>query len=329
MIKMTLLNLKKFSFLGKLIISTTLISFLFYKLNVKTVIGMLNQISIPVLFSVIALTLFASVLLALRLQIILISAQPVSRSFEALWKITNIGLFFNQTMPSSIGGDIVKIWLLKLSGVSIQDATSSVTLERLLGFIALGILLGMGFIFQWDLLKNALIIIPLMLSVIIVIISIMLIILIPIFPNRWLNFKLTSFINPYVKSMKETIQILYFNKINLFRLSAISIGLHLLHITIIRLICKSLGFDLLWIQCFVAIPLMFLVSSLPISVAGWGVREGISVATLTVFSIKEEFALAMSVTYGLLQILGSLPGLVYWISSKSKAIVPLETLTNK
>ena len=318
--------MKKFIFLGKLIISATLISLLFYKLDVKAAIGMINQISISVLFGTLGLTLFASILLTLRWQIILIKVQSTLRSFETLWKITNIGLFFNQAMPSSIGGDVVKIWLLKLSGVNIENATSSVALERLLGFIALGILLGIGVIFQWNLLKNTLIIIPLMLSTLIIIISIMLIILMPIFPDRWLNFNLMSFINPYAKSMKEMTQILYSNKINLLGLLAISIGLHLLHITIIRLICNSLGFDLSWIQCFVAIPLMFLISSLPISVAGWGVREGISVATLTVFSVKEEYALAMSVIYGLLQILGSLPGLIYWISSKSKAIAPLETL---
>lgn len=318
--------MKKFIFLSKLIISAALISLLFYKLDIKAAVETINKIPISILLITLGLTLFASILLTLRWQIIL-RAQSNLTSFDVLWKITNIGLFFNQTMPSSIGGDVVKIWLLKLSGVNIENATSSIALERLTGFIALGLLLGIGTSSQWALLKNTLIIAPLILSAIIIIISIMLITFIPIFPNRWLNFKLMAFISPYVKSMKEMTRILYSNKINFFELLVISIGLHLLHITIMRLICNSLGFDLSWIQYFVTVPLMLLVSSLPISFAGWGIREGISVATLTIFSVKEEFALAMSVIYGLLQILGSLPGLAYWISNKSKSITPLEMLS--
>lgn len=51
---------------------------------------------------------------------------------------------------------------------------------------------------------------------------------------------------------------------------------------------------------FVAVmPAVAFVSALPISVGGWGVREGMMVAGLAMFSVPGETAVALSISYGL------------------------------
>ena len=51
---------------------------------------------------------------------------------------------------------------------------------------------------------------------------------------------------------------------------------------------------------FMAImPVIAFVSALPISIGGWGVREGMMVAGLSLFSVAPDSAVALSISYGL------------------------------
>jgi len=41
-----------------------------------------------------------------------------------------IGAFFNQTLPSSIGGDAVRLWLVPRGGAGWRAATFSIFVDR-------------------------------------------------------------------------------------------------------------------------------------------------------------------------------------------------------
>src|ERR1700748_2261121 len=47
-----------------------------------------------------------------------------------------IGTFFNQTLPSSIGGDAMRLWLLARGGAGWRTATYSIFVDRALGFFS-------------------------------------------------------------------------------------------------------------------------------------------------------------------------------------------------
>src|SRR2546423_12527217 len=52
-----------------------------------------------------------------------------------------IGTFFNQTLPSSIGGDAVRLWLVARGGAGWRAATYSIFVGRAIGLIALAIMI--------------------------------------------------------------------------------------------------------------------------------------------------------------------------------------------
>jgi uncharacterized membrane protein YbhN (UPF0104 family) len=52
-----------------------------------------------------------------------------------------IGTFFNQTLPSSIGGDAVRLWLVARDGAGWRAATYSIFVDRAIGLIALAIII--------------------------------------------------------------------------------------------------------------------------------------------------------------------------------------------
>jgi uncharacterized protein (TIRG00374 family) len=73
----------------------------------------------------------------------------------------------------------------------------------------------------------------------------------------------------------------------------------------VALLGTGLGLDIDPLFFVAAMPLVAFVSSLPITVGGWGVREGMMVLGLGVFGVKAESALALSVVYGIAGVLVS------------------------
>src|SRR5450631_3965315 len=52
-----------------------------------------------------------------------------------------IGAFFNQTLPSSIGGDAVRLWLIARAGAGWQPAAYSIFVDRAIGLIVLAVVI--------------------------------------------------------------------------------------------------------------------------------------------------------------------------------------------
>src|SRR5205807_3497476 len=52
-----------------------------------------------------------------------------------------IGSFFNQTLPSAIGGDAVRLWLVARAGAGWRAATYSIFVDRAIGLIALAVII--------------------------------------------------------------------------------------------------------------------------------------------------------------------------------------------
>src|ERR1700759_1772476 len=52
-----------------------------------------------------------------------------------------IGAFFNQTLPSAIGGDAVRLWLVARAGAGWRASTYSIFVDRAVGLIALAIII--------------------------------------------------------------------------------------------------------------------------------------------------------------------------------------------
>ena len=62
-----------------------------------------------------------------------------------------------------------------------------------------------------------------------------------------------------------------------------------------------------------------LVALIPVSLGGWGVREGAFVVLLGFYGVAPEQGLIVSVLFGLALLAASLPGLALWLSQPARA----------
>src|SRR5437879_11125547 len=65
-----------------------------------------------------------------------------------------IGTFFNQTLPSSIGGDAVRLWLVARGGAGWRAATYSIFVDRAIGLIALAIIIVASLPWSYNLISD-------------------------------------------------------------------------------------------------------------------------------------------------------------------------------
>jgi hypothetical protein len=81
-------------------------------------------------------------------------------------------------------------------------------------------------------------------------------------------------------------------------------------------------------DCILLVPPVILVTVVPISIAGWGVREGAMVVAFGFINVPASAAFAVSVLFGLTLAAASLPGaLLWWLSGYSVRNIAGNTAT--
>jgi len=122
----------------KAAISGLLLYFTLAAVNIGTVMSRLGHVDarwavLGLLFLVVQLAA-----LAWRWQLVVVRCGA-DLPFARLFRLSMIGVFFNQTLPSSAGGDAVRIWLLGKQSTW-RIAAYSVLLDRVIGVVALAVL---------------------------------------------------------------------------------------------------------------------------------------------------------------------------------------------
>jgi uncharacterized membrane protein YbhN (UPF0104 family) len=88
----------------------------------------------------------------------------------------------------------------------------------------------------------------------------------------------------------------------------LGIGINLLRVAVVMAAAFALSIHITWAALLFIVPCVVFVMLLPISLAGWGVRELGLVWFLELYGIPGEQALALSLLLGLVAVIVSLPG---------------------
>jgi glycosyltransferase 2 family protein len=104
---------------------------------------------------------------------------------------------------------------------------------------------------------------------------------------------------------------------------AISLASNLNFVVAAALLSRTLGLPITLPDCLAVIPLATLATALPISLGGWGVREGTLVVLFGTMGVPLGGALLLSLSYGLYSALSGLPGFAAWCLTPNKHRQPL------
>ena len=255
------------------------------------------------------LLLLNVVLTGPRWRIILLKQYTVSTPMAFLLKLTIIGFFFNQVLPSGIGGDAIRVWLLRQHDVATGIAARSVIIDRLFGLSVL--FLFVAAVFPYVLATNndsrfrVALIILLCIGAACALIFAFLV-------YAWRTRMTLRAIQFFVILAGDTISIV--NAPRAFSTCvALTVVSNFLPILAFAAIARSLGVQVDFLNYIAIVPAALLLAALPLSIAGWGVREAAIIGCLAAYGISSEVAFALSITFGLALTLAALPGGVIWL----------------
>ena len=127
----------------KLAVSVVLLWILFSRIDVETLWASTRSASIPWLLSALAVYAFTVAASVWRWRVLL-DAQRVHVGIGHLTRSYLVGLFFNNFLPSNIGGDVIRIRDTARAAGSKTLATAVVVIDRGLGLMALVLVAACG-----------------------------------------------------------------------------------------------------------------------------------------------------------------------------------------
>src|SRR5205823_1826038 len=124
---------------AKVTISTLLLYLSLRSVDVSTLGARLSRLESGWIAFALFLLTFQVVLLAVRWRNIG-AACSANLPFMLALQISFIATFFNQVLPSTVGGDSMRIWLFARRGAGWANATYSVLIDRIAGVFVLALI---------------------------------------------------------------------------------------------------------------------------------------------------------------------------------------------
>ncbi|MBU3665249.1 MAG: flippase-like domain-containing protein [Chthoniobacterales bacterium] len=262
--------------------------------------------------------------------LVLLRVQEIRIGWWRLWQLFMIGNFFNLFMLGSTGGDVVKMFLtMREAGDNKTAALLSVFMDRVIGMLALIFLSVTVLYLRYDVLGHtqgsaALV------NTLLWLLAAALVIIVGMFvfsalgwvhylpswtPLRGRIVELSAACHLYAKGWRLTIW-------------AFLVSFPLFAMFFTTFYCAAQAFaesssKLGVLDIFSVMPIVAVITAIPISVSGIGVRESLFVSLLAPFGVTAAVATLISVSGFLINLVGSLAGgivFLFYRSSSEEAI---------
>ncbi len=267
--------------------------------------------------------ILATSLASLRLKLLVEAQKGSSVTFLESASLTFIGYFFNNFLPTSIGGDVAKAYYLARRTPNKTASFTAVFVDRMMGLFTMIFMafIALFFVNGSIIDRNVKLTIYTITSIAFLAVLFMM--------NKGIARKF-SFTLVLVRPFRDKLKDLYdaingyrHHSILIIRSLAISVTSQLLFFSAIGILVMCIGSRVSFANILLLVPIVGILSLLP-SINGLGIREG-SMVLLFGPLIGKENALAVSILwFFVLLIISVLGGLVYATSPQFK--IPLKEL---
>jgi hypothetical protein len=232
--------------------------------------------------------------------------------FGPALQVSFIAAFFNQVLPSTVGGDGARIWFLARNGAGWARATYSVLLDRIVGLFVLALIVIVCLPWTMELIHDPIARTGLLLIGFGAIVAAMIFVLIgtrfPHWLERWA-------LPRHLSAASKAAATLCSSPRSIGYVIACSIAVHLLTIVSAWCCVMAIAAPVSIAQVLMLLPPVLMISTIPVSIAGWGVRESSMITAFAFAGLAESDGLTLSVLFGAASFVVGLTGGIVWILS--------------
>ncbi len=300
---------------AKVAISAALLYFAFSRVDIGMIGSRLQQAKISWLVALMLTLAVQLVLVALRWRKIGTQCAAPFPAAKAL-RYMLIASFFNQTLPSIIGGDAARIWFVSRAGAGWKAAAYSVIVDRIIGLSVLVAMVVVCLPWLFELVPDPLGRASILLvdgAGVIAAISFLI-----LGQARW-HWLERWWITRHIAGAAAVALDILSNRRSAAMVVGLSIVIHLL--TVVAVVCaaRAVAAPLEFGQALLLVPPVMLVATIPISIAGWGLREGAMMTVFAYAGLLQADGLIVSILYGAsLFTVGAVGGAIWIMSSEPR-----------
>ena len=226
-----------------------------------------------------------------------------------------VAAFFNQTLPSTVGGDAVRIWLLARDKGGWRSATYSVLIDRMVGVLVLAFLVILCLPWSFALISDIAGRIALLIVGFGSVGACFIFLALGFIRWRWLD---RWWLTRQLAAAAAMARGVFGAASSGAPIVAYSLLIHALSASAAWCLAQAVAAPLEWSQALLLILPVLLVATIPLSIAGWGTRETAMVLAFGYAGLPESDGLIVSVLFGIAMFAAGLLGGVIWILDRGK-----------
>ena len=296
--------------LVRIAVAVGLTAWIVWDANLADIGAAFSRAAWPPLVAACALVIFDRLLMAWRwialLRVLERRRPPVATLLRTFFVSTFVGTFLVQT----VGGDAYRTWSLSRDGVPASEALASVLMDRLLGIVSLVIAASVGMALVPGVLGQ-----PGVFWLFALTAAGCLFALAFVFSTRvddvvrgWIGRAPAGAVTRVVSRLLDALQAYRRRRALLAVVLAASVAVQALRVWQAWLLGRSLGLEAPFVSYVAFIPLILLFMLLPITLSGLGTSQLAFVWAFHQVGVPDADAVALSVLFIALGIVGNLPG---------------------
>ena len=301
----------------KFLVSGLLIWFLVSKVDLAAAKARIVEIDPTMLAAAIVVVLVQLAVGGIRWEAVLTAiGAPLGHARAILFFY--IGVFFSQVLPSSVGGDAVRIYKAYRAGLGLKSAVNGVLLERAVTVVALVILVIATQPWFASRIGHERWLVQVLPALALLATGaaggLALLMVLDRLPQSLKRWRVVRGLGHLALDARRV----FLSVRHLPRVLAWGLVTHVNISFAVFLLATGLALKVTWLDCLVLVPPVLLVTTLPISIAGWGVREAATVVAFGLVGVPEDGALVLGFMLGVIGIVVGVPGGVLWALSRDK-----------
>ncbi len=256
----------------------------------------------------------------------LVRGRHMEISLWRIWGYLMVGKFFNLVLPTSMGGDVVRLHLLGRHTGRMADAVASVFVERFTGMVTLFLLVGITVILNLKIFNTPIIMINA--AMLIVAIGFIYWVVADARPLTFLKCQAqrwTAMFNPlFAKIEKFQAAVAAYGNDKKMLVFAFINSLIFFLIAVVNVWVSSIAFDssVLFNKILNAVAIILLIMNLPVSIGGLGLMEFSYSLTFELIGYSAALALSVALLMRLKTIIDAIIGAVIHLLLNRGRLLP-------
>ena len=297
----------------KLAITVGLFTLIFSKVEFSSILGVLAEANWWLIGPALLIQILSAMIASYRWYLIM---NTLGFRGDVTFYIKSYlkGTFFNQALPASIGGDALRVLESSRMGNGKREAFYGVFIDRIVGLVGLTLLNLFALLVSPILLEHNTAVHYIVLAVAFSgVAGILILALI-----GELEFLTSNRVTVLLYNLSHRFRAVYRSPKAVSQQLSLSLIIHLVSMITVYLVGQSVGLEYGLLVFLVMVPPVILLTIIPISLAGWGVREGGMIGLFVLIGADKTMVLAMSLLYGIILLLASIPGMYLFLLGKRR-----------